>query len=65
MDEIVTRFKPKIGSANPIEEILLVPSSGGVFEVEVDGRQLHSKKLSGAHADPEKILGELAEMLVR
>jgi|FLYL01.1.fsa_nt_gi selenoprotein W-related protein len=29
----------------------LVPGSGGVFEVEVDGRLVFSKKETGRHAD--------------
>lgn len=31
-------------------EISLVPSKGGVFEVDVDGRPVYSKKETGRHA---------------
>jgi selT/selW/selH-like putative selenoprotein len=33
-----------------------VESSGGVFEVTVDGRQVFSKKALGRHAKPGEIL---------
>ena len=65
MEAIVQRFKPTVGSPNPIEEVLLVPSSGGVFEVEANGRQIHSKRISGQHADPGKVLEDLAAMLAQ
>ncbi len=35
----------------------LVPSSGGVFEVEVDGRVVFSKRRLGRHAEPGEVLG--------
>lgn len=31
----------------------LIPGSGGVFEVEVDGERIYSKKETGRHADYE------------
>jgi selenoprotein W-related protein len=34
----------------------LVRSSGGVFEVSVDGRQVFSKKALGRHAQPGEIV---------
>ena len=34
-------------------EIRLVPASGGVFEVSVDGDLIYSKKETGRHADYE------------
>jgi selenoprotein W-related protein len=44
-----------------ITEISLVPSTGGVFEVEVDGAALYSKKATGRHAEPGEVLRQLAE----
>jgi selT/selW/selH-like putative selenoprotein len=38
-------------------EIRLVQSSGGVFEVTVDGTLLFSKKALRRHAEPGEILG--------
>ena len=35
----------------------LVRSSGGVFEVAVDGRVIYSKRELGRHAAPGEIMG--------
>lgn len=37
----------------------LVESSGGVFEVTVDGRLVYSKKETGRHADPDEVVEEI------
>lgn len=39
-----------------IEDLVLVPSRGGVFEVDVDGTRLYSKAASGRHAEPGEVL---------
>jgi selenoprotein W-related protein len=36
--------------------VKLVPSSGGVFEVSVDGKLVFSKKALGRHAQPTEVL---------
>jgi selenoprotein W-related protein len=36
--------------------VKLIQSSGGVFEVEVDGRRIFSKKALGRHAEPGEVL---------
>ena len=35
---------------------MIVPSRGGVFEVEVDGELMFSKKATGRHAEHDEIL---------
>jgi len=35
----------------------LIPSSGGVFEVSVDGGLVYSKKAERRHAAPGEVLG--------
>jgi len=40
-------------------EAELIPSSGGVFEVVVDGDVIYSKLATGRHAEP----GEVARLL--
>jgi len=35
----------------------MIPSSGGVFEVMVDGKLVFSKKALGRHAQPGEVLG--------
>jgi selenoprotein W-related protein len=41
--------------------VKLIQSSGGVFEVDLDGRLLFSKKALGRHAKPGEILRLLRE----
>jgi selenoprotein W-related protein len=36
--------------------VKLIQSSGGVFEVEVDGRKIFSKKQLGRHAESGEVL---------
>lgn len=38
-----------------LEELTLIPSSGGVFEVEVDGDLVYSKKATGRHAEYNEV----------
>lgn len=43
----------------PGVEVELVPSGGGVFEVDVDGERIHSKKTSGRFPEPARIVAAL------
>jgi selenoprotein W-related protein len=45
-----------------IEEINLIPSDGGKFEVTVNGRLLYSKLATHRHAEPGEILGLVRKM---
>jgi len=36
--------------------VKLIQSSGGVFEVEIDGRRVFSKRSLGRHAEPGEVL---------
>ncbi len=42
-----------------ITGLTVVPSRGGVFEVEVDGELVFSKKATGKHADYEAVLASI------
>jgi selenoprotein W-related protein len=44
-----------------IEEMILVPSSGGVFEVDVNGKRIFSKKELGRHAEEGEVLKLMKE----
>ena len=46
-----------------IEDITLIPSGGGVFEVMADDRLLYSKKETGEHAEYEDAAGPLRALL--
>jgi selenoprotein W-related protein len=48
-----------------IAELKLVPSSGGRFEVTVDGEPVFSKKQLGRHAEPGEIARNLRALLAR
>lgn len=48
-EELLADFAPVIKS------LTLIPSGGGRFEVEVDGRLIYSKKATGRHAEPGEI----------
>lgn len=46
-----------------IKTLTLIPSSGGRFEVTVNGRLLYSKLETGRHAEEGEIRGLLREYL--
>ncbi len=41
----------------------MIPSRGGVFEVEVDGQLVYSKKATGRHGEPDQILKEIRSLV--
>ena len=45
-----------------ITELTVVPSSGGVFEVQVDGTLVFSKKETGRHADYDEMLASVRKL---
>jgi selenoprotein W-related protein len=46
-----------------IDSLTLIPSDGGVFEVEVDGDLIYSKKATGRHVEDGEV-EELFEALI-
>jgi len=48
-----------------IAAVTLIPSSGGVYEVTVDGDLIYSKKETGQHAEYEQVAGPVRELLNR
>jgi selenoprotein W-related protein len=53
-EQILGRYQAQV------KELSLVPSRGGVFEVQVDGEMLFSKAALHRHADPEEVLAAIA-----
>ncbi len=49
----------ELKEAFPDIEAQLVPSSGGVFDVTVDGALVFSKKAQGRHAKPGEVVALL------
>ena len=47
-----------------IDELTLVTGNKGVFDVEVDGTLLYSKKQTGRHAEPGEVLRLFREQIV-
>ncbi len=47
-----------------IDELTFVTGSGGIFDVEVDGEMLYSKKQTGRHAEPGEVLRLFRERIV-
>lgn len=64
-ETLVTRFKPAIGQPHPIEEIVLVPSSKGRYEVTIDGELVYSKAATGMHTTNEFIVEQVRSRLNR
>jgi selT/selW/selH-like putative selenoprotein len=52
----------ELKQAFPGVEVRLVESSGGVFEVTVDGRLVFSKKASRRHAEPGEVLKAVQQL---
>ena len=46
-----------------VEEIKLIPSDGGKFEVTVNGQLLYSKLTTHRHAEPGEVLGLVRKMV--
>ena len=44
-----------------ISEVVIIPSSGGVFEVTVSGELIYSKKATGRHAEFDEVLAAVRE----
>jgi len=57
MDELLKNYE------HVIEEIKLVPSEGGRFEVTVNGQLLFSKKEVHRHAEPGEVLGLVRKLV--
>ena len=52
----------ELKQAYPDAQIKLIESSGGVFEVAVDGRPVFSKKASRRHAEPGEVLKAVQQL---
>jgi len=46
-----------------IEDVKLIPSDGGKFEVSVNGQLLYSKLATHRHAEPGEVLGLVRKMV--
>ena len=62
-EALVSRFKPLVGKSHPIEQIILIPSQGGRFEVTVDDELLYSKAATGIHTTNDFVLEKVQARL--
>lgn len=57
MEELLKEYE------HVIEQIALVPSDGGKFEVSVNGELLYSKLQAHRHAEPGEVVGLVRNMV--
>jgi selenoprotein W-related protein len=62
-ESLVTSFRPLIGLKHPIEEIILIPSGNGRFEVTIDGELVYSKAATGKHTTNDTIIEKVRARL--
>ena len=60
---LIAAFKGPVKSPHQIESVELVPSGGGVYNVEVDGGLLFSKHQVGRHAVESEIVEAIRKRL--
>jgi selenoprotein W-related protein len=58
-EQVFSEFKPVIGQKCVIDQIVLIPGGGGVFDVRVDGELVFSKHQTGRFPN----LAEIVESL--
>ena len=46
-----------------LDRLVLTPSSGGVFEIRINGRELYSKTATGEFPDEETIVVQVGDFL--
>ena len=55
VDGLLEEFEHDIGN------LTLIPSSGGVYELTLNGDLIYSKKATGEHADYEDVASKIRE----
>ena len=48
---------------NAFSRLVLKPSSGGVFEIRVNGKDIHSKKATGQFPDEAVLVAEVGTLV--
>jgi selenoprotein W-related protein len=56
-NDLLKQFEPEI------ENLTLVPSDGGRFEVQMNDTLVYSKLQAGRHADPGEVLSLVAKSM--
>jgi predicted Rdx family selenoprotein len=63
-EALVTTFKPILGRTHPIEQISLIPSGNGRYEVTIDDELVYSKAATGEHTTNEYIIQKVRVRLL-
>lgn len=56
-ERVLAAFEDKI------DDLVMVPSRGGVFEVTLDDHLVYSKRATGRHAKPDEILDTMRRLV--
>ena len=64
-EALITTFKPVLGKEHPIEQIILIPSGNGRYEVTVDDELVYSKAATGQHTNNEYIIQKVRVRLLK
>jgi predicted Rdx family selenoprotein len=64
-EALINTFKPLVGGKHPIEELTLIPSGNGRYEVTIDGDLVYSKAATGKHTTNEYIIEQVRSRLRR
>lgn len=63
MEALITAFKPIVGREHLIQEIILLPSGNGRYEVTLDGKLIYSKAETGNHTTNDYIIEQVRKRL--
>ena len=63
-ESLFTTFKPVLGRKHPIEQIILIPSGSGRYEVMIDDELVYSKAATGEHTTNEYIIQKVRVRLL-
>jgi len=64
-EALITTFKPVLGKEHPIEQIILIPSGSGRYEVTIDDELVYSKAATGEHTTNESIIQKARVRLLK
>jgi predicted Rdx family selenoprotein len=63
VETLVNTFKPLMNEPHLIEEIVLIPSRAGRYEVTIDGDLVYSKAATGQHTTNEYVVDQVRSRL--
>jgi len=64
-EALITTLKPTLGQKHPIDQVSLIPSGNGRFEVTIDEELVYSKAATGEHTTNEYIIQKARVRLLK